>query len=32
MNPSKDVEQINFSPFNFFDDQDQQDARDSDLF
>ena len=31
MNPSKDFEQINFNPFNFFNDQDQQDMRDSDL-
>ena len=30
MNPSKDFEQINFNPFNFFNDQDQ-DMRDSDL-
>ena len=31
MNPSKDFEQINFNPFNFFNDHDQQDMRDSDL-
>ena len=31
MNPSKDFEQINFNPFNFFNDQDQQDMRDPDL-
>ena len=31
MNPSKDFEQINFNPFNFFNDQDQQDLRDPDL-
>ena len=40
MNPSKDFKQINFNPFNFFNDQnygefinlqDQQDMRDSDL-
>ena len=30
MNPSKDFEQINFNPFNFFNDQDQ-DMRDPDL-
>ena len=32
MNPSKDFEQTNFNPFNFFNDHDQQDMRDSDLF
>ena len=31
MNPSKDFEQINFNPFNFFNDHDQQDTRDPDL-
>ena len=31
MNPSKNFEQINFNPFNFFNDQDQQDMRDPDL-
>ena len=31
MNPSKDFEQINFNPFKCFNDQDQQDMRDSDL-
>ena len=31
MNPSKDFEQINFNPFNYFNDQDQQDMRNSDL-
>ena len=31
MNPSKDFEQINFNPFNFFNDHDQQDMRDPDL-
>ena len=31
MNPSKDFEQINFNPFNFINDQDQQDMRDPDL-
>ena len=31
MNPSKDFEQINFNPFNFFNEQDQ-DMRDPDLF
>ena len=31
MNPSKDFEQINFNPFNFFNDQDRQDMRDPDL-
>ena len=30
MNPSKNFEQINFNPFNFFDDQDQ-DMGDPDL-
>ena len=31
MNPFNDIEQINFNPFNFFTDQDQQDMRDSEL-
>ena len=31
MNPSKDFKQINFHPFNFFNDRDQQDMRDPDL-
>ena len=31
MNPSKVFEQINFNPFNYFNDQDQQDMRNSDL-
>ena len=31
MNPAKDFEQINFNPFNFFNDQDQQDMRNPDL-
>ena len=30
MNPSKDFEQVNFNPFNFFNDPDQ-DMRDPDL-
>ena len=30
-NPSKDFQQINFNPSNFFHDQDQQDMRDPDL-
>ena len=28
MNPSMDFEQINFNPFDFFNDQDQQGMRD----
>ena len=31
MNPSKNFEQINLNPFNFFNDQDQQDTKDADL-
>ena len=31
MNPSKDFEQINFNPFNFFNDQDQKDMRNPNL-
>ena len=31
MNPFKDFKQINFNPFNFFNDHDQQDMRDPDL-
>ena len=31
MNLSKDFEQINFNPFNFVNDHDQQDVRDPDL-
>ena len=31
MNPSKDFEQINFNPFNFFNEQDQRDMRDPNL-
>ena len=31
MNPSKDFKQINFNPFNLFNDQDQQDMRDPDF-
>ena len=31
MNPSKDFEQISLNPFNFYNDQDQQDMRHPDL-
>ena len=31
MNPSKDFEQINFNSSKFFNDQDQQDVRETDL-
>ena len=31
MNPSLDLEQINFNPFNYFNDQDQQDIKDLEL-
>ena len=31
MNSCKDFEQINFSPFNFFNDQGQEDMTDPDL-
>ena len=31
MNPSKDFKQINFNPFNSFNDHDQQDMRYADL-
>ena len=31
MNPCKDFEQINFNPFNFFNDQDQKDMRNPNL-
>ena len=32
MNPSTNFKQINFNPFNFFNDQDQQDIRDPNYF
>ena len=31
MNPAKDFQQINFNPFNFFNDQDQEGKRNPDL-
>ena len=31
MNPSLDLEQTNFNPFNYFNDRDQQDIKDLEL-